>query len=365
MPMRKWKIKPIFALGTLLVLLGGLLVAYRLAREEGPMIVAYVDGEPIYEAELQRSMAQQRHAVAMHYYHTYGMEEMPGFWDNGYGEDRAPESPIKHLRMKALQSAVGLKLQQMLARDKGLVDEISYPAFIANWKSENERRKEAVKQNEAIYGPLQYTEEAYFEYVTANMQLQLEGRLAGQEIPLSEALLEQYYEAWKEEYYKGAGAVQVYKIRISYLGENGSADSAKREAALAMMQGAIERLAQGEGFTRLAAELNETKEERESYGWQTFDQTTAREDQVAGGALREAALMLEEGQASGLIDTNNALYLLYGLGREPAQYRPFDQMRQDVKSKYIRHHYSLYFQRQAELANVELVDARYHAVALP
>ncbi|OUS76072.1 hypothetical protein B1748_14775 [Paenibacillus sp. MY03] len=347
--------------GVLIVLLSGFFLADRLSEQPESVIVAYVDGEPIYAAELQKSMEKERHAVAMYYYHEHGLEETPGFWTSRY----EGELPIERLRMKALQSVVRTKQQMMMARSKGLIEDISYPAFLKNLTKENERRKEAVKKNEVIYGPLQYTEEAYFEYVTANLLIQLQSRLEGAEIPLTEPLLKQYYDTIKEKYYKGEDAVRVHKIRISYMGQDGAINLKKKEQAWELMREAQGKLEQGESFAVLAEQLNETKEERSSYGEQVFDRSTAREDQMSGGVLRQEAMKLAAGGTSGIIETNNALYLLYCLNRLPAEAQPFDQVRQDVKNKYMSYRYTELIDKKTREASIEIRQAQFDEVTLP
>lgn len=347
--------------GVLIVLLSGFFLANRLSEQPESVIVAYVDGEPIYAGELQKSMEKERHAVAMYYYHEHGLEETPGFWTSRY----EGETPDERLRMKALQNVVRMKQQQMMARSKGLIEDISYPAFLKNLTKENERRKEAVKKNEVIYGPLQYTEEAYFEYMTANLLIQLQSRLEGAEIPLTEPLLKQYYDTIKEEYYKGEDAVQVYKIRISYIGKDGAINPEKKERARELIREAQVRLEQGESFAALAEQLNETEEERSSYGLQVFDRSTAREDQMSGGVLRQEAMKLAAGGTSGIIETNNALYLLYCMNRLPAEAQPFDQVRQDVKNKYMSDRYTELVDKKTREASVEIRQALFDEVTLP
>ena len=52
-----------------------------------------------------------------------------------------------------------------------MLSDISYDGFVQNLMLENERRQQAIKKNQVVFGPAQYTEETYFEYVMGNTAL--------------------------------------------------------------------------------------------------------------------------------------------------------------------------------------------------
>ncbi len=53
----------------------------------------------------------------------------------------------------------------------------SYDFFLTQLKKENQRRKHAVATHQPIYGPTQYTEANYFDYLQAQYSFDLQERM--------------------------------------------------------------------------------------------------------------------------------------------------------------------------------------------
>ncbi|MGO4347434.1 hypothetical protein AB4Z45_18265 [Paenibacillus sp. MCAF9] len=131
-------------------------------------IVATVNGEPIRYGELSIMMQRKRSDAVRYFYDNYQAEDSANYWTTIYGK----EKPMDWLKAAALDEAVQIKMQQIIAKNEGIVQRIDYIDFRENWVLENNRRKKAAEQKQLIYGPLQYEENAYYEYVFSNMVLQ-------------------------------------------------------------------------------------------------------------------------------------------------------------------------------------------------
>jgi len=131
-------------------------------------IVATVNGEPIRYGELSIMMQRKRSDAVRYFYDNYQAEDSANYWTTIYGK----EKPMDWLKAAALNEAVQIKMQQIIAKNAGIVQRIDYIDFREDWMLENNRRKKAAEQKQLIYGPLQYEENAYYEYVFSNMVLQ-------------------------------------------------------------------------------------------------------------------------------------------------------------------------------------------------
>lgn len=57
-----------------------------------------------------------------------------------------------------------IRAEQILLKEKGVIEDYSYTKFMEQLKKENEKRKEAIENNQVIYGPKQYDKKVYFDY---------------------------------------------------------------------------------------------------------------------------------------------------------------------------------------------------------
>ena len=128
------------------------------AHDEAQPIIAEVDGVSLSLPEYRQSLFVNRAAV-MSRYVSYGIETGKGFWETEY----MGETPAGALKRIALDEAVRRKIIQIFARKKGVTAEITYKAFLQKHKAENNRRAEALANNQIIYGPQQYDAAVFFD----------------------------------------------------------------------------------------------------------------------------------------------------------------------------------------------------------
>jgi hypothetical protein len=115
-------------------------------------VVARINGEPIEFAELRGEMAEERAGVVQQYHSspkvTTGMMEL--------------------LRKRALETTLTRKLTQVLMKQYGIFNDISYSSFLVRWHSDNKARTDAVAAGRPVHGPLKLNERDYFEYEFSN-----------------------------------------------------------------------------------------------------------------------------------------------------------------------------------------------------
>ncbi|MFC5404134.1 hypothetical protein [Cohnella soli] len=138
-------------------------------RVKDQEIVASVDGEPIRYGEFALMMMRERSKAVQYFYDKYKAEDSTRYWTTRFGK----EIPIEWLKSAALDEARRIKVQQMIARDEGIVQRIDYSDFRNGWIEENERRRKAADKKMILYGPLQYDENTYYDYVFSNMVFQV------------------------------------------------------------------------------------------------------------------------------------------------------------------------------------------------
>ncbi|MFC5404382.1 peptidylprolyl isomerase [Cohnella soli] len=318
--------------------------------------VATVNGEPISLAEFNHWVSAERTEVFQYFQIHYGVrEETADFWTKDY----EGETPLQSLKKRALDRSVRAKLQQLLARDKGLVRDISYSAFLKQLTLENKRRAAAVKAKEVIYGPLQYTEAAYYDYKLTNLAIELENKLRSSELAFNEEDLRQYYdEAAKANHYDGKDDTKIEKITVSFVDEDGSVNRTRKTAVKSIMEEVLAKLEAGEDFGELAEIYNENAGDRQSRGAQTFDSASAKTDRKYFPQLLSEVSKLKAGQSSGILEIGNAYLIVKCVERKDAAARDFDEVREQVAIAYVRDRYEAYIDNMAQKATVVLRETK-------
>lgn len=124
-------------------------------RPEAVTCVAAVDGVPIVEQELRFALP-------------------PGA-TSGLHHPAARDSTRAAVR-SALHRAVDAKVRLLLAVEAGLLPGADYDAFRRAWESENASRELRKQAGETVYGPLRWSERAFYEYRLASIGIALAER---------------------------------------------------------------------------------------------------------------------------------------------------------------------------------------------
>ena len=151
----------------LLVFFQMAVTAQSVAKETD--IVGYVNKEPVTAEEYALFAQRNRHAVITHFRNNKKLKYHANFWtDKSKGK-----TPGEVLKAMTMDSIVSIKVQYILARQYGIINDISFQSIKQNLENENQYRRQALKQNVVIYGPEQYTMENYYYYLTSNMVIKL------------------------------------------------------------------------------------------------------------------------------------------------------------------------------------------------
>lgn len=157
-------------------------------------VVAYINGEPVVKSEFMMQARRERSEVIRYFRITYNCEYGEGFWNKNIDG----QSPSDFLKEKTLDTLRTIKVQQILAKEVGIVNDLSYTSFLNSLEVENRRRLEAKNANKVIYGPVQYSEEVYYNYLFSNMVISLKNILGEQVFNLTDDKLRGEYEKEKE-----------------------------------------------------------------------------------------------------------------------------------------------------------------------
>lgn len=152
--------------------------------------IATVNGEPICKQEFTQQLRREKALIYNYFKDKYGVEDSSTFWTDSYGG----EKPLNLIRRTALKQCIRTKIQQILAKQNGIIADCTYSRFLADLGRENVRRKRAIEDKEPIYGPVVYEEGRYFDYLLSIVVINLKEKLLRKgAFSVTEEELKEYY----------------------------------------------------------------------------------------------------------------------------------------------------------------------------
>jgi hypothetical protein len=320
-------------------------------------IVAHIDGEPVTVREYAQALLRKRADVYAYFKAAHNADDHPDFWTTDYGG----EVPLNKIKADALDELAAIKVQQKMAKEKGIVQDISYTGFLKELKAENARRRAALKKNQVIYGPQQYDETGYFDLVFENMKAELKRRLQD-EMVFREEEVEAYYREHADQFQLG-GAVTIKKITVSYSDQAEGNDQAEGKAeAEQVIKEIAARVGDGESWEEVAHAYRGDSSPKVELEEQRFEPHNARTDAMVWRDLFYAAQQLEVGQISDIIDYNGAFHVIRCIERTPGATIPLAEAEAFIKLELAEQKYAALVEQRIADAQVAVNDRVYRKV---
>jgi hypothetical protein len=259
------------------------------------------------------------------------------------GQSAAVSSQPMKLNEDAVKKVIRTKLEQIWAQQEGVIAKITYLELIAQWKQENKRRKLAVAKKQVIYGPVQYDEFGYMDYVHTNMVHQLKEKLGQEEFLATDRQLLSLYDEIKDQYYKKTDVITTQIVKL-----NQSDD----DAAKAKMQVVKTKLDAGSSPKQAVSLL----EGNGSLSVQVFDGASTRLQAEVTLKLFAVASRLHAGQISEVIEENQQLFILMFKDRKDEGYQSLAEVKQHVMSVWVNRKYEEKLNERIQQARVEIQD---------
>jgi len=305
-------------------------------------VVATVNGHGITFREFRRSLLEHRAVVFSYFNHQFGAAKDQGeFWRRSFDG----EVPLEKLRKLTLDASVRIKMQQLLALEKGLVRDASHAAFLSGLEEENRRRKKAARNQEAIYGPVEYSESTGFAHLFSLLVVRLKQRLADDDFEITVATLRNFYEANKEQF-KQQDYVMLHGLRAR--------DTDAQETLCRLAH----QLRDGVGLT----ESMQDKPIGLVYFKQSLGDTAKGGEQTDDFDLPAEVRELPMGAIS-LFEQESELFLIQLVARREMGYYPFDDKLQRVlQRRYVDLAYERLIAQRVNEAEVVVNELVYDRV---
>jgi hypothetical protein len=311
--------------------------------------IAKINNEPITIKEFNRFINQNRAFVFNHFSQKFSVQDSKDFWTTDFGG----EKPVHYLKEKSLNECINIKIQQMLAREKGLVQDISYSAFLKNLKQENEKRQLAVETKKVIYGPIEFTEQTYFNHIFSILIIKLKKVLAANEFEINEEKLRKFYEEHKDDLYKRQDALKIEKLSVKVN------NAVERESAKVQVQDIKKRAVNGEKLIQIAQNLGD----QVSFNVMKFDDSTAHIDERFNFEIKNAAMKLQPGELTDVSDDDN-VHIIKCIERKNGAYIPFEKICQIVEANCVDEMYKNLIEEKINNAKIEINESIYNSIKI-
>lgn len=306
-----------------------------------------VNGEPVAKEEF-KLFEDGNLANTVNYFNLkYNAEYTEDFWNRSFDG----EVPCELLRKNTIEQLVKVKIEQKLLKDYGIVTDITYTNFLENLKKENKRRNKALKSKQVIYGPVNYSEREYYDYLLTTNIIKLKEILVQKGIiKVSVSNLMDFYDKNSETLFPSTDTIKTSKLRITYVNKDGSINQEAKLAAYEAALKAKERIDAGEDFDKVAADTNQEKKAL----FQVFDHSSERIDTMTYNKVLKQIKDLKPGQITGVINDNGAFWILKVIERKGGDRKSFEEGEDYVRTKYVDEKYE-------ELVNalIKKADVKY------
>lgn len=359
----KWPAGIIIATVLILLMAVFLTTGFYSNSINGYSVAAEVNGMPVAVNELKMFMRNRQAGVSRYFVEKYKTSIDKNFWQTSFNG----EIPIETLRQKALADGVTLKIKRGIALKLGLIEDASYKVFVDGMNKENERRAETKRKGEILYGPEQFSEDAYFAYQMGNMELDSKFKLGNGELKPTEEDLMSYYESKKDELYKQSDYIKVRSFSVGFTDSNGNRDEPTHKNAEDTAKKAKAKADAGENFEKIASECRSNSKLQIKVEDMVFDEKTKRVD-IKGnhGKLLDQAQKLLPNQVSDVFDDGRSFYVIKFLERRDGGYKSFEEVSSnfnDLKSKYIDMKYKECIVKLVNTANITVNKRIYDRIS--
>ena len=248
-------------------------------------------------------------------------------------------------------------MQLLMAQKEGIIENISYESLLKEMENENKKRKKAIENNQVIFGLKEYDARTYLFYKMAELSKELKNKFLAN-LNISDEEIRHYYKEVKDIYYTQGKKVKTKVIKLSYVDENGKVRIEMKNDLRNKCDEIKNRIESGESFENIAEELNLSDDETE----RIFDNETATTDARLNPVLREIVMGMNPGEISDIIEEGNAYYIVKCLESTILSYKPFDEVKENLKARYIDNKYSEHVDKLVEEADVIIYDNVYKKV---
>jgi hypothetical protein len=305
-----------------------------------------VNQQQVSQGEFRWFMEQERGGVFRHFA-GHPVDDGRDFWS----EQIEGTIPRTLLRSNTVARVVREKVEQILFQELGLVEDISYGAFLAKLDKINQEREQAARERRVVYGPVRYTQLQFYQHWKATLRVQARDRLAERRWPPKEEDLRKYYDDKRA----------LFRASPSYTLE--VVDVQARRQPTAEKGGALVRAAADQIRSRLQAGGSLTNllstplqdEAVKASGQQFEDMNADRLGELFPDDQQlKAVLALGPGETNLLPGSEGQVRVVRCVKKTPESYRSYQAAQPQVRDRWLAQRYDRHIEQLVAEARISV-----------
>jgi hypothetical protein len=325
----------------------GLAFAAGTGAQGAEAVPLTVNQREVSRAEFRWFMEQERARVFAYFKEQHHVEDGKGFWTQKTGGT----TPSAMLQSNTVARIVRERTEHNLFQELGLLQDVSFAAFVTELEKRNQEREQAARQGRTVYGPVRYSALQYYEHRKATLRAQAMEILGQKRWSPSEDELKSYYDRHLSQFRSSATyTVEVVTIEADPETSAGTNAASVRAAADEVQA----KLNAGIAWPTLLKEP--PREGSVKVSGQRFEQLNVdRLGELFPDAQQlKAVEALLPGQTTLLADSGVRVRVVRCFSRTPGADRPYDAVRRQVKDLWLGQRYQQHLEGLAAQAQVKL-----------
>lgn len=312
-----------------------------------------VNQAQVSKDEFRWFMEQERSRVFAEFRNRHGVQDGRGFWQREVGGS----TPRALLQTNTVARIIREKVEQGLFQELSILPDASYAALLAEFQRVAQEREQAVRQGQAVYGPVRYTQLQFYEHRKALLRVQAIAALAQKCWQPTELDLRTFYDQHREQF----SAPPSYSVEILTLRPRESLNSVARDETVRAAADVIQaRLAAGDAVSSVLAKPPEAR--AIAIATQRFTEIGADRlgELFSDGNQLAAVQALAPGRILQLADSESQVRVVRCVAKTAPTFRPYEAVQALVRSQWLDFQYHQYLANLARHARVrvnqEVVD---------
>jgi hypothetical protein len=306
-----------------------------------------INQHEVSREEFRWFMEQERGGVFRHFKTRHNLEDGRGFWTH----EIEGTTPKAMLQSNSVARITREKVEQILFRELGLVQDISYATFLAQLERLNEERERAAKLGRTVYGPVRYTQLQYYQHWKATLRAQAGEKLAEKQWAPREEDLRKFYNENRDLF----RVLPLSTLEVVTVQARKKPAAAERADAVRSAAGMIRARFQA-GSTLADVLKGRWGDDRIEVSGQRFEEINADRlgELLPDEEELKAVLALAPGGTVLLVDSDAGARVVRCLGKTAGEARPYEAVQRQVRERWLAQQYDRHIERLVSQAKVQV-----------
>jgi hypothetical protein len=236
------------------------------------------------------------------------------------------------LQKRTVNRIVREKVEQILFRELGLIDDVRYSAFLENLESLNRDREQAVKDGRVIYGPVRYTQLQYYGHWKASLQIQAKSKLTQERLSVAEQEVRAYYDQNKGLF----KAADTTTLEIAIIEPKQVPDAEKTKGKVgSATQAILSQMRAGEGLEHVVQGYADKPDINVSCRRVDALDNERVGELFSASASAEKILALAPGECVSVADSGGTVQIIKCISKKTGDYLPLEAVKERARARCL------------------------------